>query len=110
MTRLEYLAGRIDWDTCLRRMLPRYPALAWVRDHAPTGALTLAVGTHARAYVGDPATMDCPFDDEGPFPPEEVRQALGAHKYTYLILPRQMDGPVAAAEFSDANFLVFRLP
>jgi hypothetical protein len=54
--------------------------------------------------------MDRPFDDEGPFPPEEIRQALGARGYTYLILPRQMDGPVAGPEFSDANFSVFRLP
>jgi hypothetical protein len=65
----------------------------------------------ARAYIGDPAMRDRPFDDERPFPPEEIRQALGARGYTYLILPRPVDAPGnAGPEFSDANFSVFRWP
>jgi hypothetical protein len=114
LPRLEYVAGRIDAATLLSRTLPSYPAIAWAGEHAGPGSAILALGTHSIAYAPDPALMDSPVPEEGPFPPGEVRLFIDAKAYRYVIISKDAEiGAIFGTrvpDFADSRFVVFRLP
>ncbi len=87
LPRLQYGAYRISAGDYLSQVLPSYPALVWIRDHAPE-ARVLAIGTHALAYAPDPEKMDSPMDDDEPFPPAEVRKFITSNPYQYVIITK----------------------
>ena len=114
--RLQLLAGRMDTDTFLRRMLATYPSANWIRDHARPGEAILSIGNTARAYMGDPGPVNVLMHEEGPFPVSKIRDELQARPYRYLVLSRQVDaGQVFAGraapllESADEEYFVFRL-
>lgn len=110
--RLAYIARTMDRDSYLRQTLPSYGALAWLRDHAPAKSPILAIGTHALAYAPDPALVDSPFNEQGPFPSDRIAAAIESKRYRYAIVSR--DGsPAFASEtaaFADDHFVVYQLP
>jgi hypothetical protein len=112
--RLQYLAGRLDRESYLKQSLGSYAALAWVRDHASGNARILAVGTHAAAYAPDPALMNSPFPEDGPFPVGEVQREIASGNYRYAIISKSANVDVIfdrrAPGFEDSHFAVFELP
>jgi uncharacterized MnhB-related membrane protein len=121
--RIQLLLGRIDEDQFLRQMVPSYPAMAWIRDHAKQGELTLSVGNRALAYAGDPGTIYSISDNDGGAVPiaeirAEIRANPAARRCRYLVIAKAASpskvfegiAPAPALVEEDENFLVFRIP
>jgi hypothetical protein len=113
LPRLEYAAYRVSADGYLSQALPSYPAIAWIRDHAPESRI-LGIGTHALAYAPDPSRIDLAVNDEGPFDSDEIRNLIARNPYQYVIITKSANLPaifgVKAAAFDSASFAVYQLP
>jgi hypothetical protein len=113
LPRLEYAAYRLSADGYLSQALPSYPAIAWVRDHAPDSRI-LAIGTHALAYAPDPSRMDSPMNEDGPFDPGAIRKLIEKNPSQYVIITKSADLPAIFGPktpvFDSANFAVYQLP
>jgi uncharacterized MnhB-related membrane protein len=117
--RIQLLLGRINEDQFLRQMLSTYPPMAWIRDHAKQGELTLSVGNRALAYAGDPGPIHYIWeDDSAPVPIAEIRAEFAARRCRYLVIAKAaspstvLEGiaPAPALVEEDGKFLVFRIP